>query len=74
MIYATAYNARTKAYQGESVPAGFDRLADIEALMGPPTARLSAGVAVYGEGDQRTLYSRVPFHIDQRPNWYSTRR
>lgn len=65
MIYATPYRASDKQPTGRSEPSGFNSIADVVAMMGPPDVHQSDHMAIYGTGEDRVVFSAVQFQIDE---------
>jgi hypothetical protein len=57
-VYITPFLADTLECTAPSEPAGFDTLDDVRELMGPPNNQHDA-LLVYGEGNDRILFSRL---------------
>lgn len=63
MIYATPFTDETRECTGPSTDSGFESLEAVAEAMGEPSARYAA-MLIYGEGNDRVVFSRVVFRID----------
>lgn len=68
MIYATPFKASTRLCIGPSANSGFTSLEQVIATMGPPTIRPGPVLLIYGDTDDRVLFSKIPFRIDDKNN------
>ena len=62
-IYCTPFRGSDKQTTGPSTASGFETLDQVVEAMGPPAVAYRAMV-IYGEGDDRVVFSRVLFCID----------
>lgn len=62
-IYVTPFMATDRDPTAASVDSGFETLDQVVEAMGPPTISYPAMV-IYGEGEERVVFSRAVFRID----------
>jgi len=63
-IYVTPFNGTTKETTGPSTDSGFETLEAVVEAMGPPAVTYKAMV-IYGEGEDRVVFSKIIFRIDE---------
>jgi hypothetical protein len=63
-IYATPFRTIDRQLTGLSTDSGFDKLDTVVATMGEPLAK-SERTAVYGDDENRVIFSDYPFCIDE---------
>lgn len=59
-IWMTPFNRSNKQATGASIDSGFDSLDAVKTLMGEPQHGSTDAVLIYGDGEQRTCFTRVP--------------
>jgi hypothetical protein len=67
-IYATPFNHSTKLCTGPSTDSGLKTLKDVVNIMGEPDVKNSVSLRIYGTGEQRVVFSRLIFFIDDAVN------
>lgn len=69
IIYATSFNINDLENPGVSMDSGFTSIEQVLEVMGnPDQPRLASQLLVYGKHDDRVIFSRVPFRIDDNAN------
>lgn len=63
VIYATPFTVEPRECTGPSTDSGFESLEAVADAMGEPSARYAA-MLIYGDGNDRVVFSRVIFRID----------
>jgi len=64
MIYATPFTNANKQSTGVSTDSGFKTLDDVVAIMGPPDLPRTKKTLIYGQGDDRVIFSDFTLCID----------
>jgi hypothetical protein len=65
MIYVTPFRASDKQCTGPSVDSGFLDIDSVVATMGPPILQPTGRYAIYGDDENRVIFSRdVTFLVD----------
>ena len=67
-IYATPFLLSTLKATAPSFDSGFESLNQVVELMGSEYRLKTAGLVIYGDNDERVLYSKIPFRIDRSGN------
>jgi len=68
-IYATPFRASDKQCTGPSADSGFTDIVAVVAIMGPPISQPTERYAIYGDDENRAIFSRdVIFCIDETNN------
>ena len=62
-IYATPFKHTARECSGPSTDSGFDSLDTVELIAGEPEHRF-AGMLIYGDGEDRVVFSKIIFRID----------
>ena len=62
-IYVTPFKNSTKECSGPSVDSGFPSLDAAVGAIGPPAMRAKRH-AIYGDGEDRVVFSDFIFHVD----------
>lgn len=62
-IYATPFTDEPRECTGPSTDSGFQSLDEVVEAMGEPAKRYRA-MLIYGEGNDRVVFSRIIFRID----------
>ena len=64
-IYATPFKTKSKECTGPSADSGFTDIDSVVATMGPPISQPTPRYAIYGDDENRVIFSRdLIFHID----------
>lgn len=68
-IYATPFRASDRQCTGSSADCGFTDIDTVVATMGPPIEQPTPRYAIYGDDENRVIFSRdVIFCIDGADN------
>lgn len=67
-IFATPFTDDNKTCTGKSSDSGFASLDEVVACMGPDYVSWSYKYLIYGEGNDRVIFSPIPFCIDDAGN------
>lgn len=66
-IYVTPFTDEPRECTGPSTDSGFQSLDDVAVAMGAPDIRYDA-MLIYGGGNDRVVFSRFAFRIDDDGN------
>lgn len=64
MIYVTPFTNSTKQSTGASKDSGFATLDAVVAVMGPPDLPRSKKTLIYGQSDDRVIFSNFILCVD----------
>ena len=68
-IYATPFTVSGLKFTGPSVDSGFACIDDVVAAMGKPLSRPTPRYAIYGDNENRIMFSRdLTFYVDDTSN------
>lgn len=63
-IYATPFTDEPRECTGPSTDSGFQSLDEVVEVMGPDYVTRSRAMVIYGPGNDRVVFSRIIFRID----------
>lgn len=66
-IYSTPFTNSNKQTTGPSTPQPFSSLDQIVAAMGPQPNYRGVRALIYGEGENRVVFSDFVFRVDDSP-------
>jgi len=73
MIYVTSFKNSNKQCTGTSTDSGFSTLDDVVSAIGPPEVPRSKKTLIYGQGEDRVIFSCFTWHVDATvSNGYSS--
>lgn len=64
-IYVTPFNGTTKETTGPSTDSGFESIDAVVEVMGDNFVHRGPAMVIYGEGEDRVVFSKFIFCIDE---------